>query len=147
MKMIMVSMVTGNDEVGTDLTTPTLMNAEHVRCFYPRKEDRNGTRVTFEDGGGWPIAESFDWLKAAMAEVGVPMIALVMTRDAPAVIDDDGEVLNDSDEQQHPIMVQTGLIRCFYPRKDSKPGTHLTFGRNKGIAVANAFEEVTALCA
>jgi hypothetical protein len=144
--MIMVSMVTSQDEVGNDLTTPTVMNAEFTRCFYPRKEDRNGTRVTFDDGGGWAISENYTDLKAKFAEIGVSMTEFTMTTDAPAEIDEFGEVVNAADERHSSMMVQTGYIRCFYPRKDNKVGTRLTFGKGSGMAVHNLFEEVAAAC-
>jgi hypothetical protein len=146
MKMIMVSQVTGQDEVGNDAVTPTVLNAEFLRCFYPRKEDRNGVRVTFNDGGGWAIAESYADLKVKVAELGIVMTEFSMTHDAPAEIDEYGEVINGGDAIISPMMVQTAFIRCFYPRKDNKVGTHLTFGKNKGMAVHNLFEDVAAAC-
>jgi hypothetical protein len=146
MKMIMVSMVTGSDEVGNDTTTPTVLNAEFVRCFYPRKEDRSGTRVTFDDGGGWAISESYADLSAKMAQAGILMTEFTMTTDAPAEIDEEGEVVNAHDERLSVMAVQTEFIRCFYPRKDNKVGTRLTFGKGSGMAVHELFEQVTALC-
>lgn len=146
MKMIMVSMVTGQDEAGSDTTTPTVLNAEFVRCIYPRKEDRNGTRVTFDDGGGWAISESYADLNAKLAENGVNLTEFTMTTDAPTEIDEYGEVVNAADERHSVMAVQTAFIRCFYPRKDNKVGTRLTFGKGAGIAVHNLFEEVAAAC-
>lgn len=147
MKMIMVSQVTGTDEVGSDIATPTIMNAEMARCFYPRKEDRNGTRITFDDGGGWAVMETYPELLAKFAELGIHMTELTAAHDAPAQVDEDtGEVINASDERHSPVAVQTAFIRCFYPRKDNKVGTHLTFGKHKGMAVTSLFEEVAAAC-
>lgn len=146
MKMIMVSMVTGQDEVGNDTVTPTILNADFVRCIYPRKEDRNGTRITFDDGGGWAISESYADLRAKLVERGIHLTEFTMTTDAPAEIDEFGEVVNAADERHSSLSVQTAFIRCFYPRKDNKVGTRLTFGRGSGMAVHDLFESVAAAC-
>lgn len=42
------------------LTSPVVINPDSIRCFYPRKENRVGTRITFNDGGGFAVAETFD---------------------------------------------------------------------------------------
>jgi hypothetical protein len=45
-------------------TTPCLINVAAIRCFYPRKEDRPGTRLTFTDGGGFVVLEAFPIVRA-----------------------------------------------------------------------------------
>jgi hypothetical protein len=38
-----------------------------IRCFYPRKENRPGTRITFTDGGGFAVSESYDDVRGMIA--------------------------------------------------------------------------------
>lgn len=51
----------GGPETQTD---PTCIDADHIRCFYPRKNNRPGTRITFKDGGGFAVSEPYDEVKA-----------------------------------------------------------------------------------
>ena len=44
----------------TTRTAPTSVNVDAIRCFYPRKDNRVGTRLTFTDGGGFAVAESYE---------------------------------------------------------------------------------------
>lgn len=51
------------------VTTPTTILADSIRCFYPRRDDRPGTRITFRDGGGFAVTETkaeIDQLLAAL---------------------------------------------------------------------------------
>lgn len=62
-------------EEGQDLepevrTVPVLVNAEAIRCFYPRKQNRPGTRITFTDGGGFAVAETPEQLAEAVTCLG-----------------------------------------------------------------------------
>jgi len=42
-------------------TVPVAVNAEAIRCFNPRREDRGtGCRLTFIDGGGFAVKETYD---------------------------------------------------------------------------------------
>jgi len=46
-------------------TTPTQVNVDSIRCFYRRKDDRSnnprlGCRITFNDGGGFAVTETYD---------------------------------------------------------------------------------------
>lgn len=41
------------------VTTPVSVNVAAIRCFYARKNDRPGTRITFTDGGGFAVAELY----------------------------------------------------------------------------------------
>lgn len=45
-------------------TSPTVVNADAIRCFYPRRDEKPGTRLTFIDGGGFAVTESFEAVKA-----------------------------------------------------------------------------------
>lgn len=40
-------------------TAPCSINVEAIRCFYPRKDNAPGTRLTFTDGGGFVVTESY----------------------------------------------------------------------------------------
>lgn len=66
MKTIQLSMIDravyNEDETGGPIesTKPCVVAVDAIRCFYPRKGGRNGTRLTFTDGGGFVVAEAFD---------------------------------------------------------------------------------------
>lgn len=49
--------------------SPVTINVHAIRCFYPRKEGRPGTRLTFLDGGGFVVLESYDVVEALVTEV------------------------------------------------------------------------------
>jgi hypothetical protein len=51
-----------DEETGayTEHSFPTTVNVETIRCFYPRHDGKAGTRITFADGGGFPVQEAFD---------------------------------------------------------------------------------------
>lgn len=49
-----------DNEEGEGQSSPVTVNAEAIRCFYPRKGGRPGTRITFTDGGGFVVLESYD---------------------------------------------------------------------------------------
>ena len=62
MKLITVTqLVEGEDADGEyqQQETPTVVNAEFIRCFYPRKGGNPGTRITFADGHGFAVKEEF----------------------------------------------------------------------------------------
>jgi hypothetical protein len=42
------------------VSVPVRINAAAVRCFYPRKDNAPGTRITFTDGGGFAVTETFE---------------------------------------------------------------------------------------
>ena len=42
------------------ITTPVSIFGEAVRCYYPRKDNKPGTRITFRDGGGFAVIEDYD---------------------------------------------------------------------------------------
>lgn len=47
-------------------TSPTTVNVDSIRCFYPRNNDKPGTRLTFVDGGGFAVSEAYDQVLAAV---------------------------------------------------------------------------------
>lgn len=53
-------------------TTPVMVNVDAIRAFYRRKDRRSGeprigTRLTFTDGGGFAVTDTFDVVLAKMA--------------------------------------------------------------------------------
>jgi uncharacterized protein YlzI (FlbEa/FlbD family) len=49
-------------------TTPVVVNVEAIRCFYPRKENKPGTRITFTDGGGFAVTEDSETVSNRVRE-------------------------------------------------------------------------------
>lgn len=51
-----------NEDTGLEAEThkPCVVNVATIRCFYARREDKPGTRITFTDGGGFAVAETPD---------------------------------------------------------------------------------------
>jgi len=46
-------------------TSPVTSNVDSIRCFYTRRPDLGtGTRITFKDGGGFAVSESYDEVSA-----------------------------------------------------------------------------------
>lgn len=41
-------------------TVPVTINADAIRCFYPRRDNKPGTRITFTDGGGFAVSDSYE---------------------------------------------------------------------------------------
>lgn len=41
-------------------TSPVAINTDSIRCFYRRNEERPGTRITFTDGGGFAVSETYE---------------------------------------------------------------------------------------
>jgi hypothetical protein len=57
---------TGREEV-TETTKPVAVNADNIRCFYARRDGKPGTRLTFNDGGGFAVTETADAVALAVA--------------------------------------------------------------------------------
>jgi len=46
-------------------SSPVTINVDSIRCFYTRRPDLGtGTRITFKDGGGFAVSESYDEVSA-----------------------------------------------------------------------------------
>jgi len=44
---------------------PVTVQVDSIRCFYKRREDRGtGTRITFKDGGGFAVTETYEEVSA-----------------------------------------------------------------------------------
>ena len=43
-----------------DVTVPVTINTAAIRCFYRRRNERPGTRLTFTDGGGFAVTEPYE---------------------------------------------------------------------------------------
>lgn len=46
------------EQPDVEVTTPTLINPDDLRCFYPRREGSVGTRLTFSNGG-FAVADTY----------------------------------------------------------------------------------------
>jgi hypothetical protein len=57
----------GEGPTGTIASTPVQVQVEAIRCFYPRKDNRPGTRLTFTDGGGFAVVEAFDVVRGMVS--------------------------------------------------------------------------------
>lgn len=57
-----------NEDTGTtdEASDPVLVNVACIRCFYARRDSRPGTRLTFNDGGGFAVSEPLDAVTAAV---------------------------------------------------------------------------------
>jgi hypothetical protein len=64
-----------DEDAGTELETTrvVVINAANVRCFYGRKGERPGTRITFADGGGFAVAEDVVTVARLVADLEVSM--------------------------------------------------------------------------
>jgi len=60
-----------NEDTGetttTEATVVARINAEAIRCYYPRKDNAPGSRITFTDGGGFAVAETPEQIDAALS--------------------------------------------------------------------------------
>jgi hypothetical protein len=63
-------------EVRDEVSKPVVINAATIRCFYARKDGKPGTRITFNDGGGFAVAEAPDVVAQAVATGDVNLLAL-----------------------------------------------------------------------
>lgn len=63
------------DDVGENMgavaaaasSQPCMVNVDAIRCFYARRNDAPGTRLTFTDGGGFAVTETFEEVSAKVA--------------------------------------------------------------------------------
>jgi hypothetical protein len=72
MKFVTLNMVERgafDEDTGTygEGSKPTIVNASCIRCFYSRKDGKPGTRITFNDGGGFAVTELVDAVALAVA--------------------------------------------------------------------------------
>lgn len=58
--------VVGNP-VSEPLVSPVTIAVDSIRCFYPRKDNKPGTRITFKDGGGFAVTETYQQVKDALS--------------------------------------------------------------------------------
>jgi hypothetical protein len=75
------------EEGAPERTEETAVNVFKVRVFYRRKGGKPGSRITFDDGGGFAVAEPFEYLLENMPRVAkgktVEPYALPVTPAAP----------------------------------------------------------------
>jgi hypothetical protein len=58
-----------SEEGASERSEPTNINVFSIRAFYPRKGGKPGTRITFNDGGGFAVAEPTDYVREATIAV------------------------------------------------------------------------------
>lgn len=78
MKFVSLNMVERgayDEDAGMELETtrPVVVNATNIRCFYPRKGDRVGTRITFADGGGFAVIEDAVSVARVVADLDITL--------------------------------------------------------------------------
>lgn len=61
--------VPAGQPVPTEETSPVMVDASKIRAFYPRKAQRDGsprvgTRLTFDNGSGMAVTETFEEVAA-----------------------------------------------------------------------------------
>lgn len=49
----------GEGALGEVRSRRVSVNVAAIRCYYPRKDERPGTRITFTDGGGFAVTEPY----------------------------------------------------------------------------------------
>jgi hypothetical protein len=54
-----------NEEAVPERVEPTNINVYCIRAFYARRGGKPGTRITFNDGGGFAVAEPVDYVRRA----------------------------------------------------------------------------------
>jgi len=69
MTFISLSMVTRgafDEDTGAhnEASQSVVINANCIRCFYARRDDKPGTRITFNDGGGFAVHNTPDEVEA-----------------------------------------------------------------------------------
>jgi len=78
------------EDFGQDVTEPLALNADAIRCFYPRRPDLGvGTRITFTDGGGFVVDQDAN---AVAAAVGIPGTSIALP--APGQGQEEAPTLN-----------------------------------------------------
>jgi hypothetical protein len=55
-------------EIRSETAKPCVINAATIRCFYARKDGKPGTRITFNDGGGFAVADAPDHVARLVAD-------------------------------------------------------------------------------
>lgn len=156
------------DAYQVETQIPTTIRTQEVRCFYPRKNGEVGSRITFKDGGGFAVADTFDVLRSQIADIKLVELHQPMDpMDQPQVVDHAEEDHSDNDGEDalpapepsngtalavipapatsFPTMINVDTVRCFYARREqSGPGTRMTFTDGKGFIVAESYEEVVS---
>jgi hypothetical protein len=65
-------------------TSPVSINVAAIRNFYPRNDRKPGTRITFTDGGGYVVTESYADVKRYIetGEAPAPREPVALVTDA-----------------------------------------------------------------
>lgn len=57
-----------------EVLRPVLVDPMDIRTISHRRHDKPGSRLTFSSGSGFAVAESYEELKAKLAEAGVRIV-------------------------------------------------------------------------
>lgn len=153
MKILDVNMVRTDGSNQESVTSATI-NLDYLRTFYPRRGEAGpGTRLTFADGKGFAVSDSYDTIKSAAEQAGLRLLEVQMARDVehptsfldtgPDNSDEDGEPLVRQPAQSaEPASINLQYLRAFYPRVNGQDGTRLTFADGGGFAVVNPYATI-----
>lgn len=154
MRMLDVQMIR-QDGTGVETATGATINLDYLRTFYPRRnsETGQGTRLTFADGKGFAVADTYEAIKSAAEQAGLRLLEVSMARDVetpttyldpgPDNSDEDGEPLAPEARQEAaPAAINLSYLRAFYPRVGGQDGTRLTFADGGGFAVVNPYATI-----
>lgn len=135
------------------------INPSSVRCFYPRRDEKPGSRLVFTDGGGYAVNETPAEIDVMMLQAGVRFVHLTKivseySTEAPEV-----DEFSDSDEDMpeaeaslavitSEVRIQPSAIRNYFERHAERgTGTRLTFTDGGAFAVTELVNEVDAAIA
>ena len=68
---IMTDRYNDNEEGEGQQGSPVTINVDAIRCFYPRRNNQPGTRITFTDGGGFVVCENYETVKAMASGISL----------------------------------------------------------------------------
>ena len=71
LNMVQPGPVAYDEDTGTqtvsETSKPVLINVGTIRCLYGRRDGKPGTRITFNDGGGFAVTEAPDHIASLVA--------------------------------------------------------------------------------
>ncbi|RPH72765.1 MAG: hypothetical protein EHM78_02345 [Myxococcaceae bacterium] len=116
---------------------PSVINVAFIRCFYARKDNRPGSRITFADGKGFAVFETMDKLvekiRAVAPELMSKFVKVTKIRSS-----------RHTGETDEVCILNGSFVRTYYPRHDGRVGTRITFADGGGFAVRETADVLTA---
>jgi hypothetical protein len=65
-------------EIRSETAKPCVINAATIRCFYARRDGKPGTRITFNDGGGFAVSEEPGQVASLVATGDIASLTLAL---------------------------------------------------------------------